>query len=48
MDTLTLKITSTLDNNKQKKSSWGVRDVYIYTEELIENTPNKPVNPPFY
>lgn len=47
MDTLTLMITSTLDEHNQNES-WGVRDVYIFTEEVTEKTPTKPENPPFY
>ncbi len=31
MDTFTLKITSTLDENSQNES-WGVRDIYVYAE----------------
>ena len=47
MDTFTLKISSTLDE-KADNESWGVRDVYLFSENIVESTPTKPKNSPFY
>lgn len=43
MDTFTLKITSTL-NEESNNESWGVRDVQLFAEDIVETTPTKPAN----